>query len=960
MNPAQTGESAVAGFSGGRLHGRNAECQSLDQVIADVRAGRGRALILRGEAGAGKTALLDYLAGRASGEGCRVTRVPGARSETELAFAGLHRLCKPILGHAGRLPEPQRDALRLALGTAGGPPPDRLLLGLAVLGLLAEAAADGPLIWLIDDEQWLDRASAQALGFVARRLAPNPVALVFAARDPGAELAGLPELSIGRLKNNDARALLAAALAGPLDARVRDLIVAETRGNPLALLELPRQLSPAELAGGFGLPGAGPLGERAEDSLVYLLESLPAATRQLVRVAAADPSGDPSLVWRAAGLLGIPFYAGIPAEEAGLVQFGANVRFRHLSARSAAYRSASFAERRQVHRALAEATDPVTDPDRRAWHRAKATTGPDEEVAAELVRCTGAAQARGGLAAVAAFLERAAILTADPALRAERALDAARASLRAGAFSKTLELIAAAECGPLDELTGVRAELLRGQAAFASGLAGDASALLLKAAKRLEQLDAGLAREAYLEAWAAALSAGSLAAGGGLPEVSRAALDLAGPAAPRPPDVVLEGLARIVTEGPAAAAPALRRAVTTLMATDITAEESFRWGWLTPAAAIMAWDNAAWRVLLARQAERARETGALGQLPALLDALGIATAASGDLTAAADLAVEADAVRAVTGARTDRVAGMILASLRGQTAVAGRLIETAIAEAEACGRGLAVAHAHWAAAVLHNGLGRYEEALAAAGKAVEDSTARPAAMRALPELIEAAARAGRDGLARDALTRLAEVTRGCGGAAALGIEARCRALLGDDADKNYREAIDRLGGTELRPELARARLLYGEWLRRAGRRADAREQLRAAHEMLTAMGMAGFAERARRELLATGGLVRKHDVAGVAELTAQETLIARLAGDGASNPEIATQLFLSARTVEYHLRKVYCKLGIRSRRQLRPALARPAPARPAPARPAPARPELARPELAKPAPAKPELAGQPG
>ncbi|HEY6495861.1 MAG TPA: AAA family ATPase, partial [Trebonia sp.] len=655
MNASQAGVSAPVVTVGGGLHGRGAECLALDRLITDVRTGRGRALVLRGEAGAGKTALLDYLAGRAVDAGCLMARATGAQPETELAFSGLNRLCAPLLDHAGRLPEPQRVALRRAVGAEAGPPPDRLLLGLAVLGLLTEASGHGPLIWVIDDGQWLDRASAQALGFVARRLAQSPVGLVFAARDPDAELAGLPELPVGRLKNADARALLVQALAGPLDARVRDLIVAETRGNPLALLELPRGLSPTELAGGFGLPAAGQWPDRAEDEVVYQLESMPAQTRQLVRLAAADPSGDPSLVWRAAGLLGIPFYAGMPAEEAGLVTFDAYVRFRHPSARSAAYRSASFAERRQAHWALADATDPVTDPDRRAWHRAQAAAGPDAEVAAELERCAGPAKARGGLAAAAAFLERAAALTPDPVLRTERSLAAAGASLRAGALGRALELIDAAEDGPLDEFAGVRAELLRGQVAFASGLAGDAAALLLKAAKRLEQFDVGLARETYLGAWAAALSAGRLAAGGGLPEVCRAALDLPEAASPGPVDLVLDGVARTVTDGTAAAAPALRRALTALVNADLTADEAFRWGWLAPAAALLPWENAAWRKLLTRQVDEARKSGALGQLPFLLDALGVATAASGDLAAAAALAVEGDAIRAVTGARADRV-----------------------------------------------------------------------------------------------------------------------------------------------------------------------------------------------------------------------------------------------------------------------------------------------------------------
>ena len=378
------------------LTDRRSERGTLDQLVEAVRAGQSRALALRGDPGMGKTVLLEYLAGRASGAGLRVARAVAAQSEMELAFAGLHQLCAPMLGRAERLPAPQRDALRTAFGLAAGPPPDRFFVGLAVLSLLSEVAGDRPLVVLVDDAQWLDRASAQALGFTARRLAADPVGLVFAARDPGAELGGLPELEVGGLPDEDARALLDSALAGPLDERVRDLIVAETRGNPLALLELPRGLGPAELAGGFGLPGAMPLTGRIEDSFRRQLDALPDQTRRLLQLAAADPSGDRSLVVRAAGQLGIPVRAAAPAVEAGLAEFGFRVRFRHPLARSAAYRSASLADRQQMHAALAEATDPAADPDRRAWHRAQAAPEPDEEVATELVRCAGRAQARGG------------------------------------------------------------------------------------------------------------------------------------------------------------------------------------------------------------------------------------------------------------------------------------------------------------------------------------------------------------------------------------------------------------------------------------------------------------------------------------------------------------------------------------------------------------------------------------
>jgi DNA-binding CsgD family transcriptional regulator len=908
----------------GRAEGltdRRRERDALDRLVAAVRGGQSRALVVRGDPGVGKTALLDYLARHASE--CQVARASGVQSEMELAFAGLHQLCAPMLSRAEHLPAPQRKALRTAFGQTAGPPPDRFLVGLAVLSLLSEVAGERPLVCLIDDEQWLDQASAQALGFAARRLAADPVGLVFAAREPGAELAGLPELKVGGLRESDARALLNSALAGPLDDRVRDQIVAETQGNPLALLELPRGLTPAELAGGFGLPAAAPLSERIEESFRRQLEALPAQSQRLLLLGAAEPYGDLPLVWRAAERLGIPVQAAAPAVDAGLVEFSARVRFRHPLLRSAAYRAASVADRQAVHGALAEATDPETAPERRAWHRAQAAAGPDEEVAAELERSAGRAQARGGLAAAAAFLERSALLTADPARRADRRLAAAQAQLQAGAFGTALELVADAEAGPLDELQSARVDLLRGEIMFASGLGSDAPPLLLKAAERLKPLDAGLARETYLTAWLAALFAGRLAGAGDLLEVCRAALAVpAPPDPPHPADLVLAGLAMVVTDGPAAAAPTLRRALRAFNDADMSMAEELRWGWFAQAAASALWDDDTWRAMLTRQVRLAREAGALDQLPITLGALGTAVAWSGDFAAAAALNAEAEAVCEVTGSRAAPFTAMMLASLRGRRAEADPLIEGTVAEATAGGQGIAVAYAHWAAAILANGLGRYADALAAARQASEDTSTLYISMWALPELIEAAARIGDTDIAGDALIRLAQFTQAGGTDFGIGVEARCRALLsnGEVAESRYREAIDRLGRTRLRPELARAHLLYGEWLRRENRRADARGQLRTAHDMLVAMGAEAFAERARDELLATGETVRQPTAEPASTLTAQEAHIARLAADGHTNPEIAAQLFLSARTVEWHLRKIFTKLGIASRRELREAL----------------------------------------
>jgi DNA-binding CsgD family transcriptional regulator len=906
------------------LMNRRAECGALDRLVDGVRSCRGQALVVCGDPGVGKSVLLEYLAGQASGSKCRVARVVGVQSEMELAFAGLHQLCAPMLDGAKRLPVPQREAMRTAFGISAGPPADRFLVGLAVLSLLSEVAGERPLICVIDDEQWLDRASVQTLGFVARRLGADPVGLVFAARDPGAELAGLPELVVEGLTDEDARALLEAALTGPLDARVADLIIAETRGNPLALLELPRELSPAELAGGFGLPGAASLTGRIEDSFARQLESLPPETRRLLQLTAADPSGDRSLAWRAAGRLGIPVQAGVPAVEAGLAEFGARVRFRHPLVRSAAYRSAPFFERQRLHAALAEVTDPIADPDRRAWHRAQAAAGPDEEVAVELERSAGRAQDRGGLAAAAAFLERAVALTADPARHVERILAAARAHMQAGAFGKATELLATAEARPLDDFASARVDLLRGQIAFAANRGGDAPLLLLKAAKQLEPLDRQLARDTYLTAWMAAAFAGSLAGAGGLVEVSRAARALPPPKQPPGPlDLLLDGFALLVTDGPGTAAPTLRQVVDAFAGADTTEEEVLQFGWMAQGAANALWDEDSVRSMLARQVQLARAAGALEQLPFDLVAYAMDDTWRGDFAGADALIAEADVVcEATGGGRIAPYAALFAAALRGNEAEAVPLVEAAIATAEAGGQGGVVTYAHWVTAILHNGLGRYGDALAAAEQAARDAHLY-ISMWAVPELVEAAVRTGNTEVAAGALEPLAEMTQAGGTDFGLGIEVRSRALLsrGRTADDLYREAIERLGRTRLRPDLARAHLLYGEWLRRENRRVDAQTQLRTAHDMMDTIGMNAFAERARRELLATGETVRRRTVEEPGTLTAQEAYIARLARDGQTNPEIGAQLFLSARTVEWHLRKVFTKLGVSSRRELPAVLA---------------------------------------
>ena len=900
------------------LRGRAKECDLLDGLLADVRRGEGRSLVLRGEAGIGKTALLQYLIGSASD--MTVLRAVGVESEMELAYASLHQLCAPLFGRLAGLPPPQRGALRVAFGMTGGAPPDRFLLGLGVLGLLSEVAEERPLLCVVDDAQWLDQASALTLAFVARRLMAEPVGIVFAAREPGEPLQQLSVLDVHGLRNGDARALLGAAVQLMLDKRVRERIIAETRGNPLALLELPRGLTAAQLAVGFGLVDAQALPGRIEESFMRRLEELSQDARRLLLVAAAEPVGDPVLLWRAAEQFGIDTGAADQAESEGLLAIGERVIFRHPLVRSAVYRSAAVEDRRAVHLALADVTDRAADPDRRAWHLAAATAGPDEQVAAELERSAGRAQARGGAAATAAFLRRSVVFTPDPARRASRALAAAQVHLQAGAFDAALQLLASAEAGWLDELGRARVELLRGQIAFASRTGGEAPAMmLLEAAKRIEPLDTKLGRDTYLDAWVAAFFAGRFARAGILHEVSRAAITASQPtSAPRPSDLLLDGFAVLVTEGRAAAAFKLRRAASTFAHGEIAMAEGLRWGWPATFAPLVLWDEESWHSMLARQLQRVREAGLLVHLPMYLNALGVAVAWRGDFAAAASLTAEADAIAEATGSRLARYAATALAGFRGREAEASALMEVEVSNASAVEQGVGIQFCQWVSAVLCNGLGRHERALREAKRASETAPELFISGWALPELIEAAARTRETRVAVEALERLVGAASVGETDWGLGVLARSRALLseGVDAENSYREAIERLSRTQIRPELARSHLLYGEWLRHENRRLDAREQLRVAHELFTTIAMEAFAARARSELEATGEHVRRDTVQTRDDLTAQERQIAELARDGLSNPEIGARMFLSPRTVEWHLRHVFTKLGIRSRREL--------------------------------------------
>jgi DNA-binding CsgD family transcriptional regulator len=900
----------------GPLLGRSRERERFDGILTGIRSGRSGALIVRGEAGIGKTALLEQLIDQASG--CIVARATGVQADMELPFAGLQQLFGSMLGSLERLPDPQRDAVEVAFGLRSGPPPDRFEVGLAMLGLLAEVAERDPLVCVVDDAQWLDQASARTLAFIARRLMAESVALLFALREPADEqtFAGLPELVLRGLNDEDARELLGLAIVGRVDERVVDRIVAETRGNPLALLELPRGLSAAELAGGFGVSSTQPLSTRLEQSFLGRVRSMPDQTQRFLVLAAAEPAGDPALLMRAAELVGLGVEAAVPAEAVGLIELAAQVRFHHPLVRSAIYRAAPLAERQAVHRALAEATDAQSDPDRRAWHRAQAAVGADEDLAAELERSAERAQARGGMAAAAAFLEHAAALTPDHARRARRALAAAQAKYLAGSPQAALTLLESAASAPMDALEVAMAQRLRGRIALHGSRSGEGARVLLGAAQRLESLDPGLARETHLEALHAAAVAGRL--GMGMRDPATAARTA--PAAPGPQrasDVLLDGLAVRFTDGIGAGAPILKLALAALLDGNGDYEEDVRWPWLACRVAADVFDDETWHLLANRYVLIARGAGALGVLPIALMHLSLMHVFEGKLDTAAALVEEIDSIMDATGSRRISVPKLMLAACRGDEARASALIDEVEREATARGEGLVLTFAEHARAVLHNALGHYETALDNAQRASAQDELH-ASVWSLPELVEAAVRSGKPELAADALVRLRERTQVAGTEGALGIEARCAALLSDDAiaEGLFREAIERLGRCRVALDLARAHLLYGEWLRRRARRVDAREQLRSARASFAEMGAEAFAQRAGRELLATGETSRKRTIETTDELTPHEARIARMARDGASNQDIATQLFVSRKTVEYHLHKIFAKLGISARQQL--------------------------------------------
>jgi DNA-binding CsgD family transcriptional regulator len=918
---ADEGDARAAGVQV-ELVGRSQERLGLDRTLDGLRSGQGSTLVMHGEPGVGKTALLEYLQDRATG--CQVVTASAAESEMRFAFAGLHQLCAPLLDHLEQLPAPQRTALGTAFGLMEGVPPNPLFLGLAVLSLMSDAAESRPLLCVVDDAQWLDQESSQVLTIAARRLVAEPIALVVATRERATWPTRVHEMRVQGLSERDARALLRTAMRGPLDEQVAERMVAEANGNPRTLLEAVRGLTPTQLAGGFGRPDAGLAVGGVHTELTRRLAALSDETRLFLVVAAAEPLGEPLLLWRAAEQLGIPADAADAARDAALLDVGSRVRFRHPEARAALYRHAAPEELRRAHRALADVTDQQANPARRTWHRACVACAPDEDIAAELERSAGSAAVRGGLAAKSSFLSKAAVLTPEPEQRARRALAAAETAWQAGDTDGAVRGVVVAEAGPLDQLGRARAAFLRARIDSDSD-EDDAARRLFEAGRRLEPLDIELARDAYLEALEATIRL-SRTPGRDALEVARAAVAARRTDAPRPTDLLMDGITARVTDGLAAAEPRLRRAVTAL-ADDVSSTGlGVAAGWLASQAACMLWEDDLRKTIVERHVRIARNAGArplLGQ--ALTQRIEIHLR-EGELVEADAVMRELDSAAGPAAGEASRQVAMLTAAYRGRDEDARRLIAEARTASSPASRGAGAFLIEFAELLLDNGLGRYADALHSSRCALEDSEAVGWAHWALPELVEAAARAGAVDEAATALRRLGESARISGTDLALGLAARSRALLSDgpEAEQSYVEALALLGRTHLRPELARAHLLYGEWLRRENRRVDARAQLRAAHEQFTSIGMEAFAQRAHRELEATGEKARKRTAETRDELTAQECQIARMARDGLSNPEIGARLFLSPRTVEWHLRKIFVKLGITSRFALGDALPEPA------------------------------------
>jgi DNA-binding CsgD family transcriptional regulator len=905
---------------------RSAEKQALSGLLDSVRQGMSGALVLRGEPGVGKSALLAYAGQHA--EDTQVVRMVAVESEKNLGFAAVHQLLMPFLPFGDRLPEPQCRALGVAFGLVSGPPADRFLVGLAVLTLLSDVAETRPVLCVVDDAQWLDAESADLLSFVARRLLADRVGLLFGIRETAdaeePRLLDLPSLRISGLPEQAAHELLATSISQPIDPSVAARIVAETEGNPLALVEAARELDWDQLGGRAPLPDPLPVGHRLELTFRRRVRELPPDTQALLLLAAACAPGQGHLLWQAAAELGIPESASLPAEAAGLVDFSPQARFSHPLIRSAVYHGATATERRLAHRALASASDPELDVVSRAWHLAAAATRRDEGVAAELDAAARRTRSRGGYAATAVLLERAAQLTPAAESRAERQLAAAETHVLAGTMDRADVLAVEATRGLRNPLSAAQATHLRGRIQAACGRVAEAVVALVNAAERLRLLDPHAAREALLSALESAAFAGWASSALLLEEIARTAGRL--PPTGDPPDSVPNLLLRAhtarLTRGYAAGVPAMRAAVLAVLGEDLDADLVLRHFELTTIGAVDLLDDAAVEALTTRWIEQARESGALAKLASgLAFRSTFVDGQSGRLAAAWTVDAEArelgevthnPAVVPPTGAHR-----VILLALSGREAEARETAAAVAREAPTRGAAGEAALAAYGLGVLEIGLGNYAAAVGCLEPAYKDDTPLIGTY-ALPDLVEAAARGGRRGLAQSALQRLADRAGSTATPLALGLLARSEALLAnpDEAEPKYEAALPLLGRTLAAPQLARAHLLYGEWLRRQRRRRESRDQLRQALDMFEGMGLDAFAERTRVELRATGERVLRRRVGTPPELTPQEAQIAALVSRGQANREIATQLFVSPSTVEYHLRKVFRKLGLTSRTQL--------------------------------------------
>jgi DNA-binding CsgD family transcriptional regulator len=869
--------------------------------------------------------LLDWAAETAGD--MRVARAAGVESEMDLGFAGLHQLLVPLLDGLDRLPAPQRAALQSAFGLTTGPSPDRFLVGLATLTLLTEVATSRPVLCLVDNAQWLDQASAEVLGFVARRLLADRVGMLFAVQD-GEEravvLQGLPELMVGGLEERAAHELLAMVACGPVDPRVSERIVAETAGNPLGLVEFGAELTAGERSCAVPLTGQLRIGGRLEELYLSRVRALPADARTLLLVLAADQLGDAAKVWQAAGRLGVgPEALELPAVER-LVTGTPSLRFRHPLMRSIVYHGAPSVARWRVHEALAAVSDPVRDPDRRAWHLAQATSGADEDVARELERSAGRARARGGWAGSAVFLERSAELTADRGRKAGRLVAAAEARLMTGETSAARALLDCATPDLLDPVVRARARRLEGEILFAAGESAAATSVLLEAARMVTPYDAQLARDTLLESFAAQLSNWQAAGGAEVVQAIRSAPGIAQSHASTA-DLLLDGFGAVAERRFAAAARLLRQAVDAVTGGEPLPGDAPQRFLALRLAATELHDDSAWRELAGQWVARARNQGALAATVIGLGFQASSRLVEGRFAAAEAAIAEARTLAEAMGNRA-YVAGLAeveveVLAWRGDQA-GTRLLASGLLGVKADqGRERGKHRVHKAVAALELGLGNYPAALrhALAAAADQPVLSYPSG----PDvLIEAAIRCGDRAAASAALDAVAPWWQACGTPWSLGLLARGQALLADDmhAEDGHRLSIEHLRQCQVTPQLARSHLLYGEWLRHRRRRRGAREQLRAACELFGALGMGTFAQRARAELRAVGEHAAVPRTGTPDTLTPQEAQIARLVAGGATNQEIAAQLFISASTVDYHLRKVFRKLGVTRRAQLPNAL----------------------------------------